>query len=106
LLNKLEILKQVIMKTASFHLSSILTVIDDKSVYNSKLSSFAKHANKYDVVKISGVTSIRKRNKYLSILAENGFTVVCENYNRLNYHADNTADFSISLERQANPTIG
>lgn len=87
------------MKTATLNISKTLTVVTSNFAYGTNLSNIIIEANKYSTINLNGVTKTSKLNKYISTLINNGYSVVCENWNRANEIADGVSDFSITLSK-------
>lgn len=87
------------MTTATLNIAKNLTVVTGNSAYMTNLAEVTNEAAKYDVVNLNGITKTAKLNKYLSFLIAAGYSVVCENWNRVNTIADGVSDFSIQLSK-------
>ena len=85
------------MKTATLDISKVITVITGNCVYTTKLGNIIVEANKYNLIDFKGRIKTKKLNKYLIAFIANGYSVVTENWNRINTISDGSSDFSITL---------
>jgi hypothetical protein len=87
------------MTAATLDISKVITVITGNCVYTTKLANILIEANKYDVIDFKGRIKTKKLNKYLIAFIANGYSVVTENWNRVNTISDGSSDFSITLSK-------
>ena len=85
------------MTDATLDISKVITVITDNFVYTTKLKNIIVEANKYNLIHFKGRIKTKKFNKYLIAFIANGYSVVTENWNRINTISDGSSDFSITL---------
>jgi hypothetical protein len=85
------------MTVVTLNISKKITVVTSNFVYQTNLKNVIIEANKYDVINLNGITKTEKLNKYLKAMIANKYTVITENWNRINTIADGVSDFSITL---------
>jgi hypothetical protein len=87
------------MTVVTLNIAKKITVVTSNFVYQTNLKNFIIEANKYDVINLNGITKTEKLNKYLTAMIANEYTVITENWNRINTIADGVSDFSITLSK-------
>jgi len=87
------------MTSATLDISKVITVITGNCVYTTKLGNIFVEANKYNLIDFQGRIKTKKLNKYLIAFIANGYSVVTENWNRINTISDGSSDFSITLSK-------